>query len=417
MTEFLNTIRNGHAALSIVCLAIIAFCVSPNDAKRFADAESEIATLQHLDYASYVAFVQPTFDRSAKQAEQVTVEAYHRSGVQTSSDFSVERPQIILFPGASATVGDSVRFFEQRTDLMTLSVVVPGDEENEDDDLYPIQMVNNFKYRCGMRCRDISVSQVDIRWDKQEPSFADYAVSFRSLPLEKNASGSMKVWITYVDLTTGFKNVRTLDLHGLQLFVGQDISGSFATDWLRTQPAGAVLAPKQWNQVHSFPALHAAWDEVDKQSRDDAARYLAERVESHVASLSFAGIPVDTRILTLAGPIVLFAALAFLLSAIRMTNLAIDKTPTLKPSLYPWLGLYDDRLSRGAVFLSVVVLPIAAAISIGYVAWDSRNRLAMMLDCTIIITIVILSVLCLRELRRLRVAFGEATIRLEADPQ
>jgi len=119
-------------------------------------------------------------------------------------------------------------------------------------------------------------------------------------------------------------------------------------------------------------ALREVWPQVSNKSLLQARDYLEEQVAEREDEVSVLGLSIRESILTWLGPALVSFVLAYLYGHLKHAQRAMNGHEVLMRA-YPWISLYEDTISRGLTFLSIVVLPLLATGYLTVVTWDIKD--------------------------------------------
>lgn len=149
-----------------------------------------------------------------------------------------------------------------------------------------------------------------------------------------------------------------------------------------------------------FKYLKDPSNQIGFMKAGQAASYLQEKLDSTRPGISFLGLYVEERLAVWAGPLITLALLLFFFVHLLHLNGALLPNHDLLSS-FPWIGLFNDTLSRILTHLSVIILPLYADAS---VLFRSGHFLewATLLGCIFGSGTLVCSILAMREVNRLR---------------
>lgn len=113
----------------------------------------------------------------------------------------------------------------------------------------------------------------------------------------------------------------------------------------------------------AFKALLPYWPEIYSMTPDEAIRYLRDRHEAEHRPVSLLGVTFESPLaFTLAHPALIFCLLIFSIHLKQLQRQLEDGKKIEYPSA--WVALYPGREALGLVFFAILLLPIAASISL-----------------------------------------------------
>jgi len=138
------------------------------------------------------------------------------------------------------------------------------------------------------------------------------------------------------------------------------------------------------NQI-ALPQMRLFWHELDDLKGDEIKATLEREaiLESRRPArvLRLLGSELDGKILNVAAPLVIVSIMFYMLIHVRHAerltmNMGAGEVEQLRS--FPWIGLYDDKLSRVVLFLVVGVLPVVAVASAFYASLPELDFRAML---------------------------------------
>lgn len=117
-------------------------------------------------------------------------------------------------------------------------------------------------------------------------------------------------------------------------------------------------------KINTCPQLNnpEIWIDIQDSTLDEAELYLIDKSENlkklQTKPLSILGFSIPTSYTAIVGPIVLISLLFFL--CLHIKQLKIELTKAEEKKRYPWIGIFDDKISKLVFRLLVQLLPIVA---------------------------------------------------------
>jgi len=172
----------------------------------------------------------------------------------------------------------------------------------------------------------------------------------------------------------------------------------FASDWLRNDMFGQKLIDPKTGVV--FPHSKVFWHQINQDSPDQATVFLqGELAASTRGTLSFFGISVERSLAVLAGPIVTFCVLLFLVLHLRhFRSLNLDPSEIRK---YPWVGLFRGWFAATVTNISILVLPALANTWLVY-KFGQLSELSTKIGATATVLLVIAGTVAVIDVRKIR---------------
>ena len=134
--------------------------------------------------------------------------------------------------------------------------------------------------------------------------------------------------------------------------------GHFALEWLKKDTFGQKLIDAKTDEV--MPHLKLFWDKVNGLTPEAATIFLQEQLEATArGTVSFFGIPVETRLAISASPVICFSILLFLCLHIR--HLRLTQGSIGNAAKFPFAPLFKGAAGALLVtYATVLVLPVLA---------------------------------------------------------
>jgi len=134
--------------------------------------------------------------------------------------------------------------------------------------------------------------------------------------------------------------------------------GHFGLEWLKKDTFGQKLVDAKTGEV--MPHLKLFWEKVNGLNPEAATVFLEEQLEATTrGTVSFFGIPVETRLAISASPVVCFSILLFLYLHIRHVRLMEGSIKNAAD--FPFAPLFKGALGALLVtYATVLALPILA---------------------------------------------------------
>lgn len=430
MDEFLKTIRFLHQVLIGVCAALIAFSLSPDPKAGYTTALLELnVILRQLtlhDYAMYAktvaqhddeeeaAYLKQRFDRN-----KLIVENY---ALPISQKFTVTRPYYCEYPKDNATVADYLQFVdsggligevgfeygeipgvpellakilkEQRrvksklTDLKPeLREVFFKLSEEIPQEKFPWQDLSGESHEASddefefphNSTRLLNVPRIGLMGMNVSPPDKREFRGEIGLTFTSNVSSLVSIEPSLSSVMPGVEDGRVVTT----IYVNPSASYFYgkkhlAVDWLRTMPDLFRLVHRARDgQDILFPNLKPLMNQLQTMSLTDASKFLQDKIDSTHNDLSFLGISIQQEVAVWVGPLVVALIMVYLLSHFRhLHNIDNLNGPPMK--MFPWIGIFEDSLSRTLTFISIAIMPVASetALLVRSGHWSNRTTLA-----------------------------------------
>ena len=140
-------------------------------------------------------------------------------------------------------------------------------------------------------------------------------------------------------------------------------SGHIAYDWAKSkgQLLSSLVTVKN-SRVVAFPHIKGLDESLDAMNPSEASQYPKDRMKKNEQGFSFLGQSYAGDLVALAVPsLILVTFLYFLVNLKHLNVLLVDEGENFKN--FPWLGLFQDRISVTLTWISICILPLSAVIS------------------------------------------------------
>lgn len=175
-------------------------------------------------------------------------------------------------------------------------------------------------------------------------------------------------------------------------------------DWLRATAWGDEILESGEGQVVLFPRLRPFWEEVRTLPLPEAVRHLQARADERRGTVQVFGAEVSTSLLGWGGPLVVLAIALYLLAQLRhLAVIAWNEPSALRE--YPWIALFNDRLSVTLVVISIVLLPALANLALA-IRLARTSALAALWAAAVSVACAAAGIVAFARLRDLRKSGG-----------
>ncbi len=167
-------------------------------------------------------------------------------------------------------------------------------------------------------------------------------------------------------------------------------------DWLQTT-GWAGWVETRGARVVLFPHLQPFWEEVRTLTPSEAIRHLQARADAQRGNV---------EVLAWGGPLVVLAIMLYLFAQLgHLKGIAARDQAAIRD--YPWIGLFDDRLSVSLVLASIVALPATANAALA-VRLSSTSLVGAIWPGVAALACAAIGLMTYRRLRDLRRSLGSA---------
>jgi len=124
--------------------------------------------------------------------------------------------------------------------------------------------------------------------------------------------------------------------------------------WLRSDPETAVLVPESSQRVGNLPHLQEHWTEVSQMTLPEAAAYMKVR-QKELREIPLFGVKIPGSLCLILVPLTLLLSHLYML--MHVVQLSREGLVSSDSPLFPWIGIYQERLPRILNAASVALLP------------------------------------------------------------
>jgi hypothetical protein len=421
MSELANNIRALHAILVGVAAALLGFALSPNDSDRYLRARDELQIVRTIPFASFPDFVDPTTEeRESVRKGLVDRLKLARIPFKVLPDLEFEAPLYI------ASLPDSTSDLNKICDFLAYNTIVCLVTPHSD--LGPVLEDSIarglFKCRSGVYETDCHSIPGDstlfrIKFRPSSEAKMDRSQTPESLrrSLHLTNGDFLEYWhkmpsnyVSKLAFEFGRRNGEpVIAIHDVEL--GLAIVGSpnekTALALLKAlpNPYPSLIGGTNSSPV-ILPALEEVWQEVSHSTPDDAVALIDAKLSGTRRSLSMLGITVDERVVVVAGSTVLMFLSVYLLAQLRNLASLLGKPDGSEKVPLAWPCFFSDWLSQMVSYVSILLLPVAAAISlIARAGRWSEPRSVIALTATI--CILVSGISALRRLKAIRISLHQ----------
>jgi hypothetical protein len=283
--------------------ALLAFAFSPNDAERYIHAKREAQIIRELPFAAFPESVDPEEERELVRKELIERFGHAQMPYVIHPRLEYKQPLYIYgFADAASNLGDIRRFFTRST-----AVNLVDTRTDAKVALEAAIASRAFTCRSGVYespCHEIPEGSTLFEVRITAPDEVQASVS----------RGKRYLWFWH-KMPRDFKGTMILrfgreDRDPMTATAAIDLSlltvgrpnEKAALSWLRSLPdpyptlvggsdAGPVL----------FPGMSEVWDEISRDTPDDAIVYLEGKLNAARRSISMLGMSIDERAIAVAG--------------------------------------------------------------------------------------------------------------------
>jgi hypothetical protein len=370
MEETLKAVRLLHQVIVVLSAALLAFAISPDERPRIEAALKELEALRNANHVGiYEALYQETsrFDGNGTP-EKIKSFCQTKLGVPAAASFRFH-PVFHVEEGIPDEKTAPLRSWQEfLTESIYVGTIIPADLNELEAELERQKVRGGLAEQAPAKPE---IFEVRVQLPEDEQLFPNSRFPAR-LFLDDKADlppAVAKSWPPYGTFYSGSIMV-DFDLHGSSLRY-QNLMVRLRTDYRAPCPAGkawlkaipSLAAILQPNGKDTLPATHRYWGECAPLTITEATNTLTKRLESAPKTVTFSGITIETSLLIWVAPLVTLVFVAYIAVHLRhLSRLTERKTALLRD--FPWIGLFEDRVSIVLLGLTLFALPTVANIAV-----------------------------------------------------
>jgi hypothetical protein len=372
VTENLKTLRVLHQLLMVVSAAILVFALRIDQSKDYKGALDELRAVKEVDFTKWVTFVRDRYSDYQSQNDKFVRDIVRLAGLPLQGNPSLQEPVF----GDEARAGtllqlDALLSANQKIGILKLV----GDKRVPAEQLkHAVAQRNPHPVVIGMWLSGFSGGYGQQMLDWRNPPMVPATTVNFSIADQPQTTPNQPVFAI-----VSFKVVSE--------------EGHFALEWLKKDTFGQSLVDSKTGEV--LPHLKLFWEKVSGLTPDEAMIFLHEQLEATTrGTVSFFGIPVETRLATSASPVICFSILLFLCLHVRHVRLMAGNIE--EAADFPFAPLFKGTSGALLVtYATVLVLPILANVELlgrfgNWAEWSTRvgGAFAVLTGATAVWTVV-----------------------------
>lgn len=372
VTENLKTLRVLHQLLMVVSAAILVFALRVDQSKDYKGALDELRAVKEVDFTKWVTFVRDRYTDYQRQNDKFVRDIVRLAGLPLQGNPSLQEPVF----GDEARAGtllqlDALLSTNQKIGVLKLI----GDKKAAAEQLkHAVAQRNPHPVVLGMWLSGFSGGYGQEMLDWRNPPMVPATTVNFSIADQPQTTPNQPVFAV-----VSFKVVSQ--------------QGHFALEWLKKDTFGQRLVDSKTGEV--LPHLKLFWDKVNGLTPDEAMIFLHEQLEATTrGTVSFFGIPVETRLAISASPVICFSILFFLCLHVRHVRLLSANIE--EAAEFPFAPLFKGTSGALVVtYATVLLLPIFANLDLlrrfgDWAEWSTKvgAAFAVLAGATAIWTVV-----------------------------
>jgi hypothetical protein len=325
----------------VVSAAILVFALRVDMSKDYKAALDELRAVKELDITKWVTFVHDRYSDVEIQNDKFVREIVRQAGLPLQGDPPLNEP--VFGDGIQAgTLLQFDAFLSANQKIGILKLV--GDKQTAAEQLkHGVAQRNSHPVVSGMWLSGFPGGYGQEMMDWRNPPLTPTITLNFNINDQPQTAPNQPVWTV-----VSFKIVSE--------------QGHFALEWLRKDIFGRNLVDSKTGEV--LPHLKVFWEKVNGLTPEAATLYLQGQLEETTrGTVSFFGIPVETRLAISASPVICFAILLFLCLHLRHVRTLTDDIQ--ETASFPFALLFKGALGALAVtYVTVFILPVFANVEL-----------------------------------------------------
>ena len=341
LSENLKTLRVLHQLLMVVSAAILVFALRVDMSKDYRAALDELRAMQDLNFTGWTTFVRDRYKDYENQNDEFVRDIVKLAGVPLQGNPSLQEP----------VFGDDIR---AGTPLQ-LDAFVKANQKIGILELIGDKHVPAEQLKHSMTTRN-SHPVVEGMWlSGFQGGYGQQMMDWRNPPMVPATTVNFSI----ADVPQTVPNQPVFAMVSFKLISEE---GHLGLEWLKQDTFGQKLIDARTGEF--LPHLKMFWEKVNGLAPEAATVFLEEQLEATTrGTVSFFGIPVETRLAISASPIVCFSILLFLFLHIRHVRLMQGNIESA--ANFPFAPLFKGASGGLLVtYATVLVLPTLAVVEL-----------------------------------------------------
>ncbi len=337
LTENLKTLRVLHQLLMVVSSAILVFALRVDMSKNYKAALDELRAVKELDFTKWVTFVRDRYSDDQSQNDKFVREIVRLAGLPLQGNPSLNEP----------VFGDEAR----AGTLLQLDAFVSANQKIGILKLIGDKRVAAEQLKHAVASRNPHSAVIGMWLSGFAGGYGQQMLDWRNPPMVPATTVNFSI----ADVPQTTPNQPVFALVSFKL-VSEE--GHFALEWLKKDTFGRNLVDSKTGEV--LPHLKLFWEKVNGLTPDQATVFLHEQLEATTrGTVSFFGIPVETRLAISASPVICFSILLFLCLHVRHVRMMAGSIE--EAAAFPFAPLFKGAPGALVVtYVTVLILPILA---------------------------------------------------------
>jgi hypothetical protein len=379
LIENLKTLRVLHQLLMVVSAAVLVFALRVDMSKDYRGALDELRAVQDLNFTGWITFVRSRYSNYENQNDDFVRDIVKLAGLPLQGNPSLNEP----------VFGDEVR----AGTLLQLDAFVNANQKIGILELVGDKQVPAEQLKRSMATRN-SHPIVEGMWlSGFQGGYGQQMLDWRNPPMVPATTVNFSI----ADVPQTAPNQPVFALVSFKLISEE---GHFALEWLRKDTFGQKLIDAKTGEV--MPHLKLFWEKVNGLTPEAATVFLEEQLEATSrGTVSFFGIPVETRLAISASPVICFSILLFLCLHVR--HVRRMEGSIKNAAEFPFAPLFKGSFGALLVtYATALALPIFANGELlarfgDWTKWSTRVGAVFAVMTAVTAVWTVIEIHCLRE--------------------
>jgi hypothetical protein len=290
------------------------------------------------------------------------------SPYKVSEQLYFSTPLVVDWPDSSWTLARIDEFLERQNSVGLVSHFIDGQLRVAFDTAIET-LATASAVEFGSKKKSVGMSipidhvlsgiHLDLKDVTNQAVLKNQTKVYRNMPSDNLGTIEFIFWKKHTNNSESTSIARA-DLRVVTYQVKKDF---LARDWVKSLPGQLPGLVDSDDRRTALPRLKQVWDEVARMTIADAAQFLTAKQSSTRRSASAFGISVDETLLVTIGPCMIFFVSLYLLAELRNLYNTLN-SGSGKSLPIAWIGVYEEPLSRWVSLLSILVLPVASAVTL-----------------------------------------------------
>ncbi len=336
MEEILKTVKRIHYLLLAFNIAVFSFLLSSENSDQYLRAIEELEIVKSLNLGNHESYSKRIIEKILTEyhfMEEVNEVARETEKAAIGSTFSLS--SIIPYT-TDKDQSERLTFLKNQTFM----VFLPDKDELK-------SLIRNFFQRGKI-------------FYKKERSTTNmlYLGPLSTASIDGGLTVKTKGVTVYGSISDKDDNMG-LQINGNLRGSVITLSDNYLVEILKKNKEYKQLTAPSNGNILFLPDLSVLWDDIKYKTIDDAFTLLQKKHQSRQGKITFGGISINQEWILIFAPLVILFFSIFLLShVLHMKSRASSHLEEI--SMFPWVVLFDNRVSLVFTIGTLVVCPVVA---------------------------------------------------------